>query len=73
MDIIASIGLAINCFPVIEANYSDHLGFNLLLNNHTDKDIKAVQGVLFFTDLFDSEILSIRVTMEDNVSAGQTV
>lgn len=58
---------------VFEANYSDHLGFNLLLTNHTEKDIKAVQGVLIFTDLFDSEINQIRLTFERNVPAGQTI
>ena len=58
---------------VFEANYSDHLGFNLLLTNHTEKDIKAVQGVLIFTDLFDSEITQIRITVERNVPAGQTI
>jgi len=58
---------------VFEANYSDHLGFNLLLVNHTKKDIKAVQGIMIFTDLFDIEILRIRMTIEKNVSAGQTV
>ncbi|MCK4825795.1 hypothetical protein KA005_59150 [bacterium] len=58
---------------VFEANYSDHLGFNLLLINHTEKDIKAVQGVLIFTDLFDAEILKIRITLEEDVPAGRTV
>ncbi len=58
---------------VFEANYSDHLGFNLLLINHTEKDIKAVQGVLIFTDLFDSEILKVRITLEEDVPAGRTV
>jgi len=58
---------------VFEANYSDHLGFNLLLTNHTEKDIKAVQGILIFTDLFDSEINQIRLTLERNVPAGQTI
>jgi len=58
---------------VFEANYSDHLGFNLLLTNHTEKDIKAVQGILIFTDLFDSEINQIRLTFERNVPAGQTI
>lgn len=58
---------------VFEANYSDNLGFNLLLINHTEKDIKAVQGVLIFTDLFDSEILRVRITLEEDIPAGKTV
>ncbi|MFX0208653.1 MAG: hypothetical protein ACFFDT_21915 [Candidatus Hodarchaeota archaeon] len=58
---------------VFEANYSDHLGFNLLLINHTKKDIKAVQGIMIFTDLFDTEILRIQITIEQNIPAGQTV
>lgn len=58
---------------VFEANYSDNIGFYLLLINHTKKDIKAVQGVMIFTDLFDSEILRLRITIEENVPAGQTV
>jgi len=58
---------------VFEANYSDHLGFNLLLINHTKKDIKAVQGLMIFTDLFDTVILRIQITLEKNVPAGQTV
>jgi len=58
---------------VFEANYSDRLGFNLLLTNNTEKDIKAVQGILIFTDLFDSKITQVRLTMERNVPAGQTI
>jgi hypothetical protein len=58
---------------VFEANYSNHLGFNLLLTNHTEKDIKAVQGVCIFSDLFDQEILRLNLTLEENVPAGQSV
>ena len=58
---------------IFEANYSDNIGFNLLLINHTKRDIKAVKGVLIFTDLFDSEILKIGITIEDNVPAGQSI
>jgi hypothetical protein len=58
---------------VFEANYSKQLGFNLLLTNHTEKDIKAVQGVCIFSDLFDQEILRLNITLEENVPAGQSV
>lgn len=58
---------------VFEANYSDHLGMNLLLTNHTEKDIKAVSGVCIFSDLFDKEIRRVHVTIEDKVPAGQSV
>lgn len=58
---------------VFKANYSDHLGLNLVFTNHTEKDIKAVQGVVTFTDLFDSEILTIRLTIEKNIATGQSV
>ena len=58
---------------VFTANYSDHLGLNLVLTNQTEKDIKAVQGIAVFSDLFDTEILSVRLTIEANVPAGQSV
>jgi hypothetical protein len=58
---------------VFEANYSNHLGFNLLLTNHTEKDIKAVQGVCIFSDLFDQEIRRVNLTLEENLPAGQSV
>lgn len=58
---------------VFEANYSKHLGFDFVFDNHTEKDIKAVQGSLRFTDLFDKEIKSLGLTIEKDVPAGQSV
>lgn len=58
---------------VFQANYSDNIGFNLLLTNHTGKDIKAVQGVCIFSDLFDKEILRLNLTLEEKIPAGQSV
>ncbi len=58
---------------VFKANYSDHLGFNLLLINNTEKDIRAVQGVLIFMDLFDAEIMQLRITIEDDVPARASI
>ncbi len=58
---------------VFEANYSEYLGFNLLLTNHAKKDIKAVQGILIFADLYDTKIFQISIALEKNVPAGKTI
>jgi hypothetical protein len=58
---------------VFEANYSDHLGFDFAFSNHTDKDIKAVKGIAYFTDLFDIEFHKISFTMEKAVPAGKSI
>lgn len=58
---------------VFNANYSDNIGFDFIFTNHTDKDIKAVKGTAHFSDLFDTEILSISFTIEKAVPAGQSL
>lgn len=58
---------------VFEANYADHLAFDFIFTNNTDKDIKAVKGIAHFTDLFDTEIISLNFTIEELVLAGQSI
>jgi hypothetical protein len=39
--------------------------------NKSDKDIRAVKGAIRFADLFDKEILTSQMTIQDPVKAGQ--
>ena len=67
------VAIKFNRKLVLQANYSDHLGLDLNFTNHTEKNIKAIQEVLVFKDLFDNIILQVRITLEKNILAGQTV
>jgi len=58
---------------IFKANYSDHLGFDFIFTNHTEKNIKAVKGIAVFCDLFDKEIMSINFTIEKNIPAGKSI
>jgi hypothetical protein len=53
-------------------DYQEYLTYSLAFNNKTDKDIRAFKGSLSIQDLFDSEIKSINLTIDDPIRAGET-
>lgn len=56
----------------VEVDYQDYITYGLAIENKTDKGIRAVKGILRFTDLFDDEISSIRFTYDERIAAGAT-
>ena len=54
----------------IRANdFDDEITIELVIKNITDKDIRAFDGTLTFTDLLDNEILSSKLAINDPVQA----
>ncbi len=53
-------------------DYEEYLTYSLAFNNKSDKDIRAFKGSLSIQDLFDSEIKSINLTIDDPIKAGET-
>src|SRR5262249_46598282 len=56
-----------------EGEFQTYVTLEISVKNITDKDIRAFDGVLTFTDLLDNEILSIRLAINDQVRAGATL
>ncbi|MDL5514823.1 hypothetical protein QSE00_23640 [Arenibacter sp. M-2] len=53
-------------------DYEDYLTYSLAFENKTDKDIRAFKGSISLHDLFDTEIKTINLTIDDPISAGET-
>ena len=54
-------------------DFEDEITIELAITNLTDKDIRAFDGVLTFTDLLDNELLSTKLAINDPVKIGKTV
>ncbi len=52
---------------------TDAITFAVDFSNTGDKDIRAFDGALVFTDLLDNEILGARVSISDPVASGATI
>ena len=50
-----------------EIDYQDYIMFDLLVSNLLPKDVRALTGVLKFNDLFDREIMSFELTVEEPI------
>jgi hypothetical protein len=53
-------------------DYEDYLTYSLVFENKTNKDIRAFKGSISINDLFDDEIKSINLTIDDPIIAGET-
>ncbi|MBL4745873.1 MAG: hypothetical protein JKY08_05855 [Flavobacteriaceae bacterium] len=53
-----------------EHSYQKYLTYSFAFENKSDKDIRAFKGVISIQDLFDSEIKSISLTIDDPIKAG---
>jgi hypothetical protein len=51
-------------------DYEDAITLVLSIKNVTDRDIRAFDGVLDFTDLLDNEIMGISLAVNDPIKAG---
>ena len=57
----------------VKEGFEDYLQYAIAFENKTDKDIRAIKGTLIITDLFDTEIKTIEIIMDDGLPAKQTV
>ena len=54
-------------------DFESDITFQLSIKNVTDRDIRAFDGVITFTDLLDNEILSSKLAINEIVRAGGTL
>ncbi|GLB52442.1 hypothetical protein NBRC110019_14820 [Neptunitalea chrysea] len=55
-----------------EYDYDKYLTYSLVFENKTDKEIRAFKGSLAINDLFDAEIKTINLTIDEPIKAGET-
>lgn len=55
-----------------EYDYQEYITYSLAFENKTDKEIRALKGTLTINDLFDSEIKSISLTIDERISSKAT-
>jgi hypothetical protein len=53
-------------------DYEDYLTYSIAFENKTDKTIRAFKGSITINDLFDTEIKTINLTIDDPIEAYQT-
>lgn len=70
-----SNSVAVSCYQkgYDEVDYSDYITYGFVIENKSEKDIRALKGELVFTDLFDEEIKSIGLTYDQPIKAKTTV
>lgn len=54
-----------------EADYQKHITYKFVVQNKSDKNIRAVKGDITFTDLFDEEIQSLSFVYDHPIEAGK--
>jgi hypothetical protein len=67
----AALTVALYDKGYVEYDYEDYLTYSFVFENKTDKDIRAFKGFISINDLFDSEIKSINLTIDDPIPAGE--
>jgi len=55
-----------------EYDYQEYLIYSFAFENKTKKDIRAFKGSISIQDLFDTEIKSINLTIDDPIKARET-
>lgn len=65
----------VSCFEkgYSEVDYQDYITYKFVIQNKSDKGIRAVKGGITFTNLFDEEIKSLNFVYDQPISAGQEV
>ena len=53
-------------------DYQEYLTYSLAFENKTEKNIRAFKGSISIQDLFDTEIKSINLTIDDPIKSGET-
>jgi hypothetical protein len=55
------------------SDFEDDITFKLLITNLSDKDIRAFDGVVTFTDLLDNKIVSLKLAINDPLKSNSTI
>jgi len=57
---------------IMAGDSGDRIDFTLELTNRIDKDMDAFTGAIFFTDIFDRQILKLNFTYDNPLASGET-
>lgn len=65
----------VSCFEkgFTKIDYQDYITYKFVIQNKSDKAIRAVKGEITFTNLFDEEIKSLNFVYDQPIPAGQEV
>lgn len=65
----------VSCFEkgYTEVDYQDYITYKFVIQNKSDKAIRAVKGRITFANLFDEEIKSLNFVYDQPIPAGQEV
>jgi len=56
-----------------EVDYQDYITYKFIIQNKSDKGIRAIKGSITFTNLFDDEISSLSFVYDQPIEAGREV
>lgn len=56
-----------------KVSYEDFLTYSFIFSNKSSKDIRAFKGRVVINDLFETEIKSISLTVDDLIKAGASI
>ncbi len=67
--------IIVSCFEkaFAEYDYQEYITYKFVIQNKSDKDIRAVKGNISFTNLFDDEIKSLNFVYDQLIKAGKEV
>lgn len=65
-----AFGLVVTGLSVVPTEYSQNQSIKMRFENKSGKEIKAVKGALVLTDLFDREMRTFGITMDEPIKAG---
>ncbi|WP_417786333.1 hypothetical protein [Tenacibaculum sp.] len=70
-----SESVIISCFDkgFYKYNYEDYITYKFVIQNKSNKNIRAVKGSLIFSNLFDEEIKTINLVYDKVLTADTTV
>lgn len=65
----------VSCFEkgFTEVDYQDYITYKFVIQNKSDKNIRAIKGGITFTNLFDEEIKSLNFVYDQPILAGKEV
>lgn len=65
----------VSCFDkgFAQVDYQDYITYKFVIQNKSDKSIRAVKGGITFTNLFDEEIKSLNFVYDQPIPAGEEV
>lgn len=66
----AGVAVALSRKGLREVDYQDYITLELIVSNLLAKDVRALTGVITFTDLFDRPIMQNNLTIEEEIEAG---